>query len=397
MNSSAIKKVSHYILSGMFLVFIFSSSLFTLVTEKNSWSEAENRGLALLPEFPDRLEQITPFFRSMDTYIQDHLSFRDFYIYRYQRELDKRFNQAGPRSTVISGLDGWYFFNAFNMKDDFLGRTPLKEGTIASWLASQNKKYQWLLERNIRYLYIVAPNKQSIYPEYLMKHAMAVKGTSRFEELLKYTKGNLPEYMLNLHDYLQPQLFDKPLYYKNDSHWNIFGAYLVFTKTIEKLSSWHPTEKFTTDFEFGHEETGVGGNIGKGGDLVQMLMRPDLTETYPQLKPFASCGTVEEIPTELSNIKQLPGRISFVRKCPTKNLRAVVFRDSFFVSVEPFLSENFKEVIYLWKEYDQQNVEEVLTLFRPDIVIEARAERHIFDSFLEKEKRDSQQQSERQH
>ena len=392
MNSSVIKKVSHYILAALFLAFIFSSSFVMLVTKDSPWSEAENRGLAFLPEFPDSVEQISPFLRSLDAYVEDHFGFRDFYIYRYQRELDKRFNQAGPRSTVISGLDGWYFFNAFNMMDDFLGRTPLKGDTIQSWLAHQDKKNQWLLERNIRYLYIVEPNKQSIYPEYLMKHAMAVKGTSRFEEVLAYSGGHLPEYMLNLHEYLQPKLFDKTLYYKNDSHWNKFGAYLVFRKMIEKISSWYPTEEFATDFAFGPEETGIGGNTGQGGDLVQMLMRPELTETYPQLIPFTPCGTVEDIPRELSNIEQPPGRISFVRKCPSKNLRAVVFRDSFFVSVEPFLSENFKEVIYLWKEYDQQNVEEVLALFQPDVVIEARAERHIFDSFLEKEKRASQQQ-----
>lgn len=388
MNSSAIKKISNYTLAAMFLAFILSSSLYMLVTKETPWSEAENRGLALLPDFPDSLEQISPFLRSLDTYVEDHFGFREFYIYRYQRELDKRFNQAGPRSTVISGLDGWYFFNYFNMMDDFLGRTPLKEGTIKSWLASQDEKNKWLLERNIHYLYIVAPNKQSIYPEYLMKHAIAVKGTSRFEELLEYTEGHFPEYMLNLHAYLQPKHFDKPLYYKNDTHWNTFGAYLAFKKIVEKISSWYPDEDFVTDFAFGPDETGLGGNTGKGGDLVQMLMQPELTETYPKLVPFTPCGTVEDVP--LDNIEQPPGRTSFVRKCSTKNLRAVVFRDSFFVSVEPFLSENFKEVIYLWKEFDQHNVEEILTLFQPDIVIEARAERHIFDSFLEKEKRASQ-------
>ena len=47
-------------------------------------------------------------------------------------------------------------------------------------------------------------------------------------------------------------------------------------------------------------------------------------------------------------------------------------------ALEPFLSENFKESIYLWKPYDQQNMEEVLNHFTPDLVIEEVVERDFF-------------------
>ena len=55
----------------------------------------------------------------------------------------------------------------------------------------------------------------------------------------------------------------------------------------------------------------------------------------------------------------------------------LVFRDSFFEALEPYFSENFKEVIYLWKDYDQKNIEELLAVFKPDIVIEERGERRL--------------------
>ena len=38
-------------------------------------------------------------------------------------------------------------------------------------------------------------------------------------------------------------------------------------------------------------------------------------------------------------------------------------------------ADDFQEVIYLWKEYDQSNVEEILKYFTPDIVIEEVVER----------------------
>ena len=63
----------------------------------------------------------------------------------------------------------------------------------------------------------------------------------------------------------------------------------------------------------------------------------------------------------------------------------MIFRDSFFVPLEPLFSENFREVVYLWKDYDQKNIEEIMTYFKPDIVIEEIAERHLFDFMLERE------------
>ncbi len=191
--------------------------------------------------------------------------------------------------------------------------------------------------------------------------------------------------MINLHQVLRPERYKKPLYFKNDSHWNQFGAFLVFQNMFEKISTWFPDENFDTDFKFTEDETGKGGNTGHGGDLVKMLMLPNLTETYPQLAPFKPCGAFVGFPYELTNVVQSPGRESFVRSCPTKKLRAIVFRDSFFVPLELFLSENFKEIIYLWKGYDRKNIEEIMTIFKPDIVIEEIVERHIFDSLLAEE------------
>lgn len=75
-----------------------------------------------------------------------------------------------------------------------------------------------------------------------------------------------------------------------------------------------------------------------------------------------------------------PGRPSFAKGCNQAELTAVVFRDSFPVALEPFFSEKFKKAVYLWKEYDQKNIEEIMTSFKPDIVIELTVERFFFNS-----------------
>lgn len=386
MTASRVKSTVNILIIALFFAFTLSSVVAFLLKEKKIWSEAENRNLAPPPALPVHQSQLPQFFTGVEEYINDHFGFRDFYLSRYHRELDKRFGITSPRSTVIKGLEGWYYFNNFNLLNDFLGRISLNRQQLKAWLTSQEEKHDWLRKRGIHFLYFVAPNKQSIYPEYLMQHALASKGTSRFEQLLKVTDGQLPDFMVNLHPLLTANAHDRQLYYKTDSHWNKLAAYMVFEEVLNRISSWFPHEHFTTEFAFTADATGPGGDHGRGGDLVRMLMQSDITETYPVVEKFHRCGQYKAIPRYLTGIPRNKGRRSFVKECAEKNLTAVVFRDSFFNQLEPFFSENFSKVIYLWKDYDQQNLEEILVEFKPDIVIEEVVERHMFDIFLEKEK-----------
>jgi alginate O-acetyltransferase complex protein AlgJ len=380
-----VKKTANLLLIVLFLALIFAPPLKMLFTKENLRNQAEKRTLAPAPSMPRSLNELVSFSSSADDYLEDHFGYRDFYIYRYQRELDKRFNQAGLNSKVVTGLDGWYFFNEFGLLNDFQGKSILSPTQLDKWLSYQNEKQAWLEQRGIKFLLLAAPNKQSIYPHYLMKHAMAIKGKSRFEQLLEHTSQQLPSYMLNLHTLLQPEKYKKPLYYKNDTHWNKLAAYLVFQEAFKNISSWFPKESFRTEFEFVQDETGIGGNSGKGGDLTQILMKKNLTETFPQIKKFKRCESYIGFPYQLTNITNKDARYSFSRKCRKMNLKAVIFRDSFFVHLEPFFSENFREVVYLWKNYDQKNIEEIMTYFKPDVVIEETSERHLFDFLLERE------------
>lgn len=357
-------------------------------SKKELWSEAEKRALAPLPNLPQAMKDVPPFFAEIDDYLDDHFGGRDFFLRRYQREIEKRFNKSTIHPRVIKGLDGYYFFNDFGLLEDFLGITPLSKSQLHKFMHRLQQKHDWLNQHGIRYLYAIAPNKQTIYPEYLMKNALRLKGMTRFEQLLAYTDNSFPEYVINLNSSLTKKASQNQLlYYKNDSHWNKYAAYIVFREIMDTISNWFPGEDFQLDFEFIGDETGIGGNTGEGGDLVRILRQPHLEETYPQIKYFNSCDNnrPSPLPYQLSNITYKRGRHSFVRRCSSQKLRAVIFRDSFFVPLEPFFSENFAETIYLWKSFDENNITELLEHYKPDIVIEMVLERHAFDFLTAKE------------
>ena len=381
MQANTVTLCGRWLVILLFLVAIGLPALTMLVTPARDWSEREKRKLAELPAPPVSAMELPRFFAGVDAFLNDHFGFRGLLVSRYQREMDKRFNRSGAPGQVHQGLDGWLFYTAFQLLEDFRGEMPLSAPQLDQWLAEQAQKEEWLRQRGIRYLLAAAPNKQSIYPEKLMNKALAIKGTSRFEQLEQRLGGRLPAYMVDLHTPLRRAKGGKDLYYKYDTHWNALGAYLAFGELFQRISALFPDQVFTTEFTFGPDRTGYGGNNNLGGDLALILQRDrELTETYPQLQRFERCAQPLPFPEGLSDLPTEGDRPSFAWGCPTRNLTAVVFRDSFFTPLERLFVENFREVLFLWKDYSQENMEEILTTLKPDLVLEIKVERHLFDS-----------------
>lgn len=357
-----------------------------LISPISHWSQSENRMLANMPPPPKKLRDLAVWRTGIDTFLSDHFGFRQWYIQRYQREM-RHFDVIPASVPVLKGIDGWFFFTLFGTIDDFYGRIPLNDEQLQAWITAQETKKRWLGERGIHYLLLVAPNKQSVHPQMLAANALATRGQSRYDQLLAKFGGQTPDFMPDLRHILRTKADEgQSLYYKNDTHWNDLGAYLAFREAMKKLSAWFPEAGFKTDFQIIPQVTGRGGNHGRGGDIALMLMRRGLTETYPKLSRFDRNFTHLPSPCLVSDLPRQPDRPSYLTRLanPDKKPRALVFRDSFMSAIVPLWSENFAEVFYLWKNYDQKNVEEALTCFKPDVVIEEIVERHMFDFIVEK-------------
>jgi hypothetical protein len=76
-----------------------------------------------------------------------------------------------------------------------------------------------------------------------------------------------------------------------------------------------------------------------------------------------------KIPAEL--IRSTP----LMTTCDTSKLRAVVFRDSFFETIIPFIAEDFGQIVYIWKQYDHAIMKDLIDHQKPQIVIEEMVER----------------------
>jgi len=380
MNSKVLNIVFQRALITIFFIVIFGPSLKMIFEDRTFISVAEKRSLAELPSFPENFSQIQGFFPKVDTYLSDHFGFREWMVSRYQVEVGKRFKDASSVTEVLKGLDNWYFFTGNEMLKDFTGRDLKNSDDLKRWIDSFREKKKWLEERGIRYLFLVPPNKISVYSEFVGEQWVKNRGMSKLAQIKSSLTAADSSSFLDLTPALLKENHLDILYYKSDTHWTSYGAFLAYQAIADTIESMFPGVRFKRDFAMTPTITRrCEVKNSNCGDLTGMLLDYEsFEESYREFLPFPRCAQKQPLTYELSNLTKSHNQSYFQTSCQHGQLKAVVFRDSFFGDLEPYFSENFKEVIYLWKGYDQNNIKELLSTFEPDIIIEEQVERVLY-------------------
>jgi len=375
-----LKKSYDILLLLFFLAAITSPLVKGVITPDRKESMHEKRVLAELPEIPKTFARVGSFSADFEKYYNDHFGFRDELIQRYHQEMARRFNLTG-NPLVIKGQEEWYFYTANSLIGDFLGEFEFKRDAFKEWYDEQIWRYRWLEERGIKYITFSPPNKQTVYPEKMAEELRAAAGITRMSQLHRYLDEYPHPFYVKLEDTMKEAKSKRKLYFAMDTHWNLFGAYIGFREVMEKLADFFPEQQFTSEFVFHKKDLKVSG-----GDLAEMLMiGQDTYEYVPMIAPRKNCGEEAEFALKLTDVSSIMYERPLLKQCKGRNLRAVVFADSFILNIEPFLSENFREILYLQKSYDHSNVLEIIDTFKPDIIIEERAERNFFRDFAKTE------------
>jgi alginate O-acetyltransferase complex protein AlgJ len=219
----------------------------------------------------------------------------------------------------------------------------------------------------------------SVYGEFLGEPWLSQKGMTRLSQIKNILEESDHASFLDLSPSLIREKDNEPLYFKSDTHWTEYGAYLGYLSIADKIESMFDGSRFKREFTFSETMTRICEKMGEScGDLTNMSLDYDsFSESFKVANEFSSCTDAQDYDYRLSGVDLNTPDPYIAKTCSTGTLKALVFRDSFFEAVEPYLSENFKEIIYLWKDYDPQNVEELISTFKPDIVIEETGERTL--------------------
>jgi hypothetical protein len=369
---------SGIVLVGVFLIFIFAPLIKMMTSERIYFSSAEKRRLSEPPEIKLDWENLQKFFPKFEAFYNDHFGYRETFIRGYNRILHKYFGKS-PVPDVLFGKDGWLFFTKNKTIEDYLGFEPLSSAELKAIGENLRNKQTWLASRGIQYLFIVAPGKQTVYPEYLPDYISSRRGRSQLDQVAEYLEGHPDLNFLDLRPTLLTAKCRHRIYHRTDSHWNIRGAYAGYSKIMEKIQQMFPRLNLTVQ-----DYREIGNQVEKGGDLAVMIkMEESMREDTPIFEKDLHCSVAKKIDISAWETFGMLEK-AFYTECSTGQLKAIVFRDSFTSLLVPFMADHFEKAIFLWKYYDHEILKELMPTFKPDIVIEQMGESRIFRDATEK-------------
>jgi hypothetical protein len=366
----------HKILIGVFLFTLAVPCIGTILSEKQKFSVTEKRELASFPALPWYRSDIAlkkalkEFTKSFEIYYNDHF-FKRFPLVSLNSLLRIRLFGTSPNFMVIIGKDGW-LFNAGDWElHDFLGTDQVSSERLDQWEQILEQRQARLAEWDGNYLLVVAPNKTSVYSEYLPSRLVEHRGVTKSMQISSFLDTRaVNSHFLDLTTLMQRHKESGSLYYKTDTHWNDRGAYLSYLEIIDRVKTWYPAIVPLSE-EKVHAQT----IKGVSGDLALLLgLKGVLTEDLEGLTITDACSQGEKnyVNEQVSADLQLTRTV-----CPSAtNMRILVIGDSFLDYMKKYLSESFAEVIYS-REVELHDLKEFISLYHPDMVLHLHVARYI--------------------
>jgi alginate O-acetyltransferase complex protein AlgJ len=261
---------------------------------------------------------------------------------------------------VVLGKQGWMYYTNEGNLEYYQRVSPLSPEKTNLIVSNLKNIEQNLAAQNIKFLIVIAPNKETIYPEFLPDGIRTTVNPTWADQITQKLKDStIP--VLDLRSPLLQAKQKDQVYFRTDTHWNPVGAHLAYTYILNSLQPAFPILKPhpLTDFDQIPQVS--------SGDLAELIhLKGEISE------PFTALQARFDKPSRgLKN----PPTGQMITVMPDANLpTAVIFRDSFFNGLQPFVSEHFSRVNYVSDFKVDFNL---IAEEKPQIVILEVAERYL--------------------
>ncbi|MDM8545317.1 hypothetical protein QUF61_02370, partial [Candidatus Venteria ishoeyi] len=371
MKIRVLYKANAILTAIIFLVAIFVPFFISIIENDKQVSKVEKRVLSKRPKLPYTIEEAKKFPKLFNTYYSDNFGLRDWLTTYYK--LVKYNLGDTPSQDVTIGKDGWLFLGSikkgYNRNDDPVGdyrNTNLYSQkdleAFANYMTDLNS---WLNAQGIEYLFVIAPNKHTIYANKLPDYIDKVNKYSATDQIIEHLRKHTDISVIDLRQKLINQRDKQQLYYKIDSHWNHYAANIAQYEIMQEVEKRFPG-KIQVELKELKDKKRNGAM-----DLATLMGVEFPADIDPQPIFNKSC-----IPTRAINANDNWPKY-YTMLCEGQKLKTLIFRDSFFVALEPYFSRKFKQVTYVWEKSNYLSLIENIKLDKPDIVIEEWVERML--------------------
>ena len=358
-NPSTLTRRTNRILIALFSTLLALPTLDTFF--RIDWSKpiSENRRLATFPEFEPGGLGLQAYVAGMDAYFTDHFGFRKCLVMWHNKMKWRVFKDAQGGREVLVAKDGWLFYTAHEMINHYTGLLQFTPEQMHDWQVLLEKRRDWLARRGIAYVFVVTPDKESVYPEYLpdWMSGSKIRAESKLDQFVAYMRDHSTVPVLDQRGVVRDGKQICPTFFVTDVHWNLFGGFLGYQELMQAMDKLRPDlEKPLPLSSFT-----LTNKLQPGGDLARMLGQ-SLVESNayillpkPGLPVFTSKFPPDEHPKDpkFTYNPQAKGHLT-------------VFQDSFAMNWVQFLGYHFHQVDYVWQSaLDAAWIERE----KPDVVV----------------------------
>ncbi len=289
---------------------------------------------------------------------------------------------------VVAG-DNFQFFYA-KCLNDFQNKNLYSAGVLSNLKSRVSSRLNVLKNKSpeTEIIYLIIPSAMTTYSELVPEQYAKGQGESRLDQVMQ-TLSSAGATVINVKDlFEQSKDGEYPLFFKCDSHWSDYGAFVAYQALFEHIS-----EEFPDAAPRGFDEFEWHGGYYKTGDMPVYLNMintsvyesgsigsADVLE-YGWYRTFASGTQVSEKITKVPRYRadcQMVYTTNVTRANTIRTYRdnlpsCMVIRDSFSTQMYDILAERMNETVYkpMWDYtyYAGEIIED-----KPDYVIYIAAE-----------------------
>jgi alginate O-acetyltransferase complex protein AlgJ len=365
-------------LIGVFLVLMVLPGVFTASGHGAADSLRNGEAPVRRPSLTG-VDGIGPFFQNVQEYLRVSFGLRQMLIEwdaRLKLGLALSQSYGGP---VTVGQKGWLFYRVHRGRQGVRPEVPFSTEELEHWVRFLESKGQWLEQRGIAFLIVVAPDKESIYPDLLPREMSPARPVSRLDVLMGRLAADGRVRVVDLRPALlaarsrSSPFAEVPLYYRTDSHWNDLGGLIASREVLASLRKGFPNVEIPPDDQFVVETEETAG-----GDLARMLGLQDrLTDIRVRARMSRVRCEFERAQAQRGQGPETPTLSHGVLECPGASIgRALILHDSMMPAMAPILAPLFERSVWsLGSTLDPGLVERE----RPDVVMLEFVERSLWE------------------
>ncbi len=319
----------------------------------------ENRTKASMPESSLLRHRPKKFFKQFSNYFSDRVGFRDQMLLAHTQLYQSLFKETGV-GKVLLGTQDWLFYNDQDVRASYQIPDAAWEQKIKVWEKILKRKTEFVANFDAEYHLLIAPNKHSVYPEYL-PNALFKRAAPTKRELLVKSLRDASYPLTDFTNALEQAKDKRQVYFKTDTHWNDFGAMTAVRlalKNAKRSPEQHaPTEFSSKEFR---------------GDLALIWGREDSIEVAAFRVSMPACASNSTSEEFVFTKKRLSVEHF---SCAQNEERVLLFADSFGVAFKRQLAPLVGSLYVAEQRPSYYEFNFLVQELNPTLVLELVAER----------------------